>query len=116
MVREKLNEEFSCEISQVPPMYSAIKIKGQRLYKLARKGKTVERAPRSVIIHNTEITDIQLPYIQLEISCSKGTYIRSIAHDLGLALESRAHLTELKRTRIGYFSVENALSIDDIQP
>jgi tRNA pseudouridine55 synthase len=107
-----LTEEFTGEISQVPPIYSAIKIKGQRLYKLARKGVEVEPEPRKVHIHSIRILDLRLPDLTLEIDCGKGTYIRSLAHDLGLALGSRACLAGLRRTRTGPFSVDHAFLPD----
>lgn len=114
-LREKIDKEFSGEISQVPPMYSAIKVNGERLYKLARRGEKVKRMARPVTLHKTKITDINFPFVNLSIECSKGTYIRSVAHDLGISLESRAHLTELRRTHIGHFSVENALTVEELK-
>jgi tRNA pseudouridine55 synthase len=105
-VEETLKEHFNGEIQQVPPMYSALKAGGKRLYELARKGQEIERPPRSVTIHNYQIKDFEGPRLDIEICCSKGTYIRSIAHDLGILLGSRAHLTALERTSIGHF--ENA--------
>ncbi|MCC5933062.1 MAG: tRNA pseudouridine(55) synthase TruB [Candidatus Cyclonatronum sp.] len=115
-VAAKLKECFTGEIQQVPPMYSAIKIKGQRLYKLARKGLEVERSLRTVVIHKIELSsyDASAGEAELEITCSKGTYIRSLAHDLGLALGSRAHLTALRRTQIGPYSVERALTATEL--
>lgn len=111
-LQEKIVEEFSGEIYQVPPMYSAIKVKGERLYKLARRGETIKRVPRPVTIYETEIKEINFPFVKMSITCSKGTYIRSVAHDLGIALQSRAHLTELRRTHIGHFNVDNAFSVE----
>ena len=104
LVEETLNQ-FRGKIEQFPPMYSAIKVKGQKLYDLARKGKEVEREARPIEIYKCEITDFDLPHLQLDIECSKGTYIRSIAHDLGQALDSGAYLTGLLITYIGNFSI-----------
>jgi tRNA pseudouridine55 synthase len=108
MIRDVLIEQFSGEIDQVPPIYSAIKVKGERLYKLARRGEDVDLKPRPVVIHNTKIEKLQFPEITISVECGKGTYIRSLAHDLGIALESRAHLTALRRTAIGNFDVSKA--------
>lgn len=108
-IRQILSENFTGTIWQVPPIYSAIQIKGERLYKKARRGEDFKPPPRQVTIHQVEILDCRLPELDLKITCGKGTYIRSIAHDLGLALNSRAYITFLKRTKIGPFSVEEAL-------
>lgn len=109
-IQQVLDEQFSGEIEQVPPMYSALKYGGKKLYELARQGKEVERLARSVTIHESEILNFEPPKLQIKIKCSKGTYIRSIAHDLGIILNSRAHLSALERTLTGDFSVENALT------
>lgn len=100
--------EFTGKISQVPPVYSAISVNGQRLYKLARKGVKVKPEPRNVQIHSIDILKIDLPEIEIEVRCGKGTYIRSLAHDLGILLGSRAVLAALRRTRTGPFSAEHA--------
>lgn len=105
---EALKNEFTGRISQVPPVYSAIQVNGQRLYKLARKGVEVRPESRNVEIHSIDILKINLPEIELGIRCGKGTYIRSLAHDLGLFLGSRAVLAALRRTRTGPFSTEHA--------
>jgi tRNA pseudouridine55 synthase len=107
-------QEFVGEIEQVPPMYSAIKMNGQPLYKLARKGIEVERKPRRVIIKSIEILEFTSPFLRLKVSCSKGTYIRSICNDLGDALGVGAHMTELVRTRIGDFRIEDSAEIDQL--
>jgi len=112
-IEEILAAEFSGEIMQKPPIYSAISIKGERLYKKARRGESVEIVPRPVQIYETELLDVSLPEITLRVKCGKGTYIRSIAHDLGLALESRAYMSGLERTAIGSFSVENAFTTEE---
>ncbi|RNC80119.1 MAG: tRNA pseudouridine(55) synthase TruB [Balneola sp.] len=109
-----LEEKFDGEIQQVPPMYSALKRDGKKLYELARRGKEIELEPRPVTIHNIEILDFELPKLRLRITCSKGTYIRSIAHDLGLALDSRAYLSALERTGIGMYSSDDALTPHEI--
>lgn len=93
---------------QTPPLFSAIRINGERAYDIARKGETVELKARTIDITTFEITRIQMPEIDFRIVCSKGTYIRSIARDLGLALNSGAHLIKLCRTKIGDFDVKNA--------
>ncbi|WP_068598381.1 tRNA pseudouridine(55) synthase TruB [Vaginella massiliensis] len=100
--------QFLGEIEQFPPMHSAIKIDGKRLYELARAGETAELKPRKVQIKKFEITKIELPYVDFEIECSKGTYIRSIANDFGKALNSGGYLTALRRTKIGDYSVANS--------
>lgn len=106
---------FTGNILQTPPMFSAIKQNGQPLYKLARKGKEVERGTREVIVTKFDITKIDLPDIHFEISCSKGTYIRAIAHDFGQQLGCGAYLKELRRTRIGDFKVEDAFTLDEFK-
>ncbi len=102
-------KQFLGEIDQKPPIFSAIKKDGKRLYEHARKGEEVEIASRKTTIHEFEITRIALPEIDFRVVCSKGTYIRSLAHDFGIALQSGAHLTVLRRTKIGEFSVTNAI-------
>jgi tRNA pseudouridine55 synthase len=105
---------FVGEIEQLPPMYSAIKIDGQRLYKLARKGQVVDRPARRVRIDQFNIRQVQLPDVQFDVVCSKGTYVRSLAHDLGQRLECGAYLTALRRTAIGEYTVSNAWNMDAI--
>lgn len=112
-IDEILNKQFSGTISQIPPIYSAIKVKGERLYKLARRGEDVEIKARNVTIYSCEVLRCELPDITLRVICGKGTYIRSLAHDLGLALNSRAHLSGLRRTAIGVFDVENAFTPEE---
>jgi tRNA pseudouridine55 synthase len=107
-----LKEEFTGNIMQVPPMYSAIKQNGKNLYKLAREGKTVERQPREINVSGFNITRIELPDIHFEIICSKGTYLRVIAHDFGQKLGCGGVLSSLKRLKIGDFSVDDALSVE----
>lgn len=108
----KAKQSFIGEIDQKPPIFSAIKKDGKRLYDIARKGETTEIQSRKVTISSFDITRIELPEVHFKVSCSKGTYIRSLANDFGVALESGAYLSALRRTRIGEFSIENALSIE----
>ncbi|MEP1150574.1 MAG: tRNA pseudouridine(55) synthase TruB [Balneola sp.] len=109
-IQKALDEQFSGEIQQVPPVYSALKVGGKRSYELARRGKAVELAARPVTIHSHEIIDFKDDKLVVSITCSKGTYIRSIANDLGKALGSLGHLSALERTAIGEFSSKNALT------
>lgn len=109
----KTRDSFVGAIMQVPPMYSAVKVNGKSLYKIARKGKTVERIPREVTISRFDIKSISMPDIEFEIVCSKGTYIRTIAHDFGEKLGCGGLLSSLRRTNIGDYSVENALDTND---
>lgn len=107
-------QKFTGEILQKPPVFSAKKIDGERAYEAARRGDELEMPARKVIIESFDITNINLPDVDFKIVCSKGTYIRSIAHDFGKELRSGGHLTALRRTKIGSFSVENAHSIESI--
>ena len=102
-------------IEQVPPMYSAIKVDGRRLYELARSGKEIERAPRPVQVHEIRIDEISLPYLRLTVDCGKGTYLRSIAHDLGQTLGCGAYVTELRRTRCGRFRAEDGVTLERLE-
>ena len=106
-------KQFLGEIDQKPPVFSAIKKDGKRLYEHARAGEEVEIRSRKTTIYEFEITRIQLPEVDFRVKCSKGTYIRSLAYDFGLALQSGGHLTALRRTKIGDYSVENAITPDD---
>ena len=107
--------QFIGEIEQLPPIFSAIKVKGKKLYQIARKGNKVEIKPRIIRINEIEIISMGLPYIKLRVSCSKGTYIRSLAHDLGKAMNTGAWLYELQRTKIGSETLKNAIDINDFQ-
>ncbi|MFN8274223.1 MAG: tRNA pseudouridine(55) synthase TruB [Flavobacteriaceae bacterium] len=111
----KTTEQFLGEINQKPPIFSAIKKDGKRLYEHARAGETVEIAARKTVIHEFEITRIALPEVDFRVVCSKGTYIRSLAYDFGLALNSGAHLTALRRTKIGDYSVVNSFEISKFE-
>ncbi|WP_299521891.1 tRNA pseudouridine(55) synthase TruB [uncultured Lutibacter sp.] len=102
-------KQFIGEIDQIPPIFSALKKDGKRLYELARAGETTEINSRKINIAEFEITKIDVPKVKFRVVCSKGTYIRSLAYDFGIALNSGAHLSELRRTKIGKFSVDNAL-------
>lgn len=116
LTEEKIHEvrnKFLGKIEQVPPMFSAIKHKGKALYKLARKGKEVEREPRQVEIYSFDITKIELPDIHFEIACSKGTYIRVIANDFGNELGCGGILSLLRRTEIGDYKVDDANSMNE---
>ena len=108
-------KQFIGEIDQKPPIFSAIKKDGKRLYELARAGEEVEIQSRKTTIHEFEITRIQLPEVDFRVTCSKGTYIRSLAFDFGLALQSGGHLSALRRTKIGDYSVENGVTPDDFE-
>ncbi len=109
---QETTAQFTGDILQKPPIYSAIKKDGKRLYELARAGQTTEIKERAVHVSEFELTNIQLPNVDFRIACSKGTYIRSMAHDYGAALENGAHLSALRRTKIGDYHVDNALSMD----
>lgn len=107
-------KKLTGEIDQIPPIHSAIKVRGKKAYNLAREGEEVILKSRKVTVYEFEITKIELPLIFFRIKCSKGTYIRSIAHDFGRILQNGAYLKSLRRARIGEYSVENAWKIDDL--
>lgn len=108
----KATKNFIGEIDQKPPVFSALKKDGKRMYELARAGEEVEVVSRKISISEFEITNIDFPKVEFRVVCSKGTYIRSLAYDFGLDLDSGAHLSALRRTKIGDFSVEDAYSLD----
>ncbi|KAB1156729.1 tRNA pseudouridine(55) synthase TruB [Flavobacterium luteum] len=108
-------KQFLGEINQKPPVFSAIKKDGVRLYEHARAGETVEIASRKTTIHEFEITRIALPEIDFRVVCSKGTYIRSLAYDFGKAMDSGSHLTSLRRTKIGDYDVNKAIEVNDFE-
>lgn len=112
---EKALDAFRGEIEQVPSMFSAIKHEGQPLYKLARAGKEVERAPRRVTIHANELVGLEDDALTLDIHCSKGTYVRAIAHDLGEALGCGAHVTALRRTQAGPFGEADLVGFGELE-
>jgi tRNA pseudouridine55 synthase len=105
-------KQFIGDISQYPPVFSAIKKEGKRLYEFARAGEEVEIKPRTITINEFEITNIDGLNVDFRVVCSKGTYIRSLAHDFGKALQSGSHLSALRRTKIGDFDVKNAITIE----
>ena len=111
---KEATKKFRGLISQIPPIHSAIKVDGKRAYKLARSGQDPKLKAREVTISSFEITSINLPEIEFRIVCSKGTYIRSLAHDLGQALGVGGYLSELCRTRIGDFLLADALTMDQV--
>lgn len=112
---ERALQRFHGEIEQIPPMYSAIKHNGEALYKLARAGVEVEREPRVVTMHEIKVLGFEKDLLTLEIACSKGTYVRSLAHDLGELLGCGAHVTQLRRLAIGDVTIEKAVSLDRLQ-
>lgn len=107
-------KHFMGEIEQIPPMFSAIKVDGQPLYKKARKGQEVKIKSRKVTIHDFKVTNIRFPDLEFEVKCSKGTYIRSLAYDFGQKLDNGAYLTKLRRTQIGEHALEDAWQLDDL--
>ena len=106
---------FEGEIEQYPPVFSALKKNGKRLYEYARAGEEVKINPRRIRINSFELTKISLPDVEFEVECSKGTYIRSLAHDFGRALDNGAYLKALRRTKIGSYNVQDALTIDQFK-
>ncbi|GAB1422552.1 tRNA pseudouridine(55) synthase TruB [Anaerolineales bacterium] len=112
-IRQALSQ-FIGNIEQIPPMYSAIKVDGKKLYELAREGTEIERKSRSVYIEKIDLIQIDLPRIMLDIYCGPGTYIRSIAHDLGQKLNTVAHLYHLSRLKSGHFYLKDALELDTL--
>jgi tRNA pseudouridine55 synthase len=109
----KTAKNFIGETEQYPPVYSALKKNGKRLYEFARAGKDVAIEARKITIDVFDITAIRGLEVDFEVECNKGTYIRSLAHDFGKALNSGAHLSALRRTKIGKFSVEDAIGVED---
>lgn len=108
-------QQFVGEIKQQPPIFSALKKDGKRLYEFARSGETVEIPTRTIRISAFEITAMELPKVDFRVACSKGTYIRSLAHDFGKAMNNGAHLSALRRTKIGEFDVADAISIENFE-
>ena len=111
---EKAFKQFKGTIFQTPPIYSAIKIKGRRAYQLARAGQKIKLKPRKIKINQIKLLDYHWPYLKIEVSCGQGTYIRSLAHDLGQTLSCGAYLKELTRTRIGKFEIKKAISLNKL--
>jgi tRNA pseudouridine55 synthase len=109
---EKNLQKFRGETDQVPPLFSAIKVKGKRAFDYARNGEKVKLQPRKIVVDEIVVESFELPFVTLRIVCSKGTYIRALARDIGKELGCGAYLTALRRTRIGEFNVENAITAD----
>ena len=114
LVEETLRQ-FVGSIEQVPPAFSACKVDGKRAYDLARKGREVELKPKTLVIDEIELLACELPDIRIRVVCSKGTYIRALARDIGIALHSGAHLTALERTRVGDVRLEDCLALDQVE-
>lgn len=108
-------QSFLGDYEQLPPMYSAVKVNGKKLYELARQGKEVERKPRTVRIHGIEILSMELPFLTVKVACSKGTYIRTLCHDLGQLLGCGAAMDGLERIRSGQFRADTAITLEDLQ-
>lgn len=108
-------ESFIGEYDQIPPMYSALKVNGKKLYELAREGKTVERKSRKVQIHGIRILEMNLPHVRMEVDCSKGTYIRTLCHDIGEKLQVGGCMEELERTKVGRFLKEDVVTLDEVR-
>ena len=111
---ERAVQQFIGEIEQFPPSYSAVRVDGVRAYEMARRGDEVEMKSRKVMVREIEILKAEFPIVELRIVCSKGTYIRSLAHDLGKVCGSGSHLSALRRTRVGDFRVEDGFKMDEI--
>jgi tRNA pseudouridine55 synthase len=112
---EQVLPSFIGQIDQIPPVFSAKKVEGNRAYEAARKGIDFELKSNKIVIYNIEIIKFEFPEVTIKLVCSKGTYIRSFARDLGIALSSGAYLTNLQRTRIGEFSIEKAITINEFE-
>lgn len=108
-------ESFVGEYMQIPPMYSALKVDGKKLYELARSGQEVERKARPVTFHEIEVLSMELPIVKIRVVCSKGTYIRTLCHDIGEKLACFGAMKSLLRTRVGEFSIENAITLADLE-
>ena len=111
---EEVLKDFTGEIQQIPPMYSAIKFKGKKLYQLARSGIEVQRQPRAISIHCLRMSSFSPPDVRFYLECSKGTYVRQLAEDVGRSLGCGACISEIKRLRVGPFSIEQAITLKDI--
>ncbi|MDA0774522.1 MAG: tRNA pseudouridine(55) synthase TruB [Bacteroidetes bacterium] len=112
---EKVRKQFLGVQQQYPPVFSALKQQGTRLYELARKGEEVKTQAREITLYSFDLESFDFPTLQFCVQCSKGTYIRALAHDFGKALNNGAHLTQLRRTAIGTYTVENAISLEDFE-
>ncbi|MBD3290119.1 tRNA pseudouridine(55) synthase, partial [candidate division KSB1 bacterium] len=109
---KKVCQQFIGEIPQIPPMFSAKKIGGKRLYKIARQGEVVERQPAIVNIHSIDIIDFKLPDVTIKVVCSRGTYIRALARDIGKQIGCGGHLQSLSRTRVGDYKIEDSITLE----
>jgi tRNA pseudouridine55 synthase len=112
---EKVRKQFLGVQQQYPPIFSALKQQGTRLYELARKGEEVKIQAREITLYSFDLESVDFPTLHFRVQCSKGTYIRSLANDFGKALNNGAHLTQLRRTAIGTYTVENAISLEDFE-
>lgn len=112
---EQALQSFTGTIRQIPPVFSACKVEGKRAYELARKGEEVELKAKTLVIDEIELLEYALPVVKIRVVCSKGTYIRALARDIGIALQSGAHLIALERTRIGGVTLDRCLSVDDME-
>lgn len=113
-VREVISHYIG-DLKQIPPMYSALKVNGQKLYELARAGKEVERKPRDITVFEIEIEKVELPKVTMRVTCSKGTYIRTLCNDIGDELGCGATMSSLARTRVGRFEIEEAIVLDKLE-
>ena len=111
----KVIKSFIGPYDQIPPMYSALKVDGKRLYELARAGKTVERQARPVVIHDITVESMELPRVTMTVSCSKGTYIRTLCHDIGAKLGCGGCMEALIRTRVGRFELKDSISLKELE-
>jgi tRNA pseudouridine55 synthase len=109
---QEVIQEFIGNIEQVPPVFSAVKVKGKRAFDYARNGEKVKLQPKKIVIHKIEIEEFELPVVKLRITCGKGTYIRALARDIGEALKCGAYLTALERTRVGEYKLCNAFKVN----
>jgi len=112
---EEIIKKYTGKIMQLPPMYSAVKVEGMPLYKLAKKGIEIERKPKEVIIYSIKIEEFSPPYVIFRVLCSKGTYVRTLCHDIGEELKIGAHIVELVRTKIGKFIIEDSATLEDLK-
>jgi tRNA pseudouridine55 synthase len=108
----KVLQDFIGEIDQVPPVFSAVKVKGKRAFDYARNGEEVKLQPKKIVIHKIEIEEFELPFLKLRVTCGKGTYIRALARDIGEALQCGAYLTALERTRVGEYKLSDAFKVE----
>jgi len=112
---QNILEKFTGDILQTPPIYSAIKVNGERAYKIARRGETIKMEPRKITIHKIELVSYKYPLLEIKTDVSSGTYIRSLARDIGKELETGAYLSKLERTSIGEYKLENAIELEKIK-